>query len=443
MRPLTLAASLVAALMLPIAAHAAPELLPVHGNLRTAADELVDGPTEVVFTLYSDAARSETLWTESQTVEVASGNFTVYLGAVEPLDLALFADATTPHLGVTVGSDEEMPLVPIGSVAYAGFAAIAGDARALDGLPAEEVLDSIPDQVQIEDWAAAVAYHTPDELRAVLDSVYLPADYTPDWSGIDNVPTGFADGVDDDTTYTAGTGLTLAGTTFAVDQATVEGWAESVAYHTEAELKTALDDDYAFAAGTGLTLSGTTFAVDQATIEGWAEDVAYHNAEELTDELDSVYLALTGGTVTGDSTFEANLTVEGDATVEGDLQVDGTLDAALACPSGWWSAKGGRLCMESTMRAAAPIHTAIGECTKVDGHVCTHSDFQAMCGVVSNPYNSTSFSTGWYGDHARVEPSGNTDDEYLTWNRGSCDSNNDGPALDSSSTNSLRYKCCW
>ena len=37
------------------------------------------------------------------------------------------------------------------------------------------------------------------------------------WSGLTGVPTGFADGVDDDTTYTAGTGLTLSGGAFSVD----------------------------------------------------------------------------------------------------------------------------------------------------------------------------------------------------------------------------------
>jgi hypothetical protein len=39
------------------------------------------------------------------------------------------------------------------------------------------------------------------------------------WTGLAGVPTGFADGVDDDTTYTAGSGLTLAGTTFSANTA--------------------------------------------------------------------------------------------------------------------------------------------------------------------------------------------------------------------------------
>jgi hypothetical protein len=36
------------------------------------------------------------------------------------------------------------------------------------------------------------------------------------WSGLSDVPAGFADGVDDDTTYTAGTGLDLTATTFSI-----------------------------------------------------------------------------------------------------------------------------------------------------------------------------------------------------------------------------------
>jgi hypothetical protein len=41
------------------------------------------------------------------------------------------------------------------------------------------------------------------------------------WSGLTNVPAGFADGIDNDTTYTAGMGITLTGTEFGVDPATV------------------------------------------------------------------------------------------------------------------------------------------------------------------------------------------------------------------------------
>ena len=37
------------------------------------------------------------------------------------------------------------------------------------------------------------------------------------WTGLSGVPAGFADGIDNDTTYSAGTGLTLSGTTFSAN----------------------------------------------------------------------------------------------------------------------------------------------------------------------------------------------------------------------------------
>ncbi len=40
---------------------------------------------------------------------------------------------------------------------------------------------------------------------------------TAPWSGLSGIPSGFADGVDNDTTYTAGTGLALAGTQFSLN----------------------------------------------------------------------------------------------------------------------------------------------------------------------------------------------------------------------------------
>ncbi len=87
------------------------------------------------------------------------------------------------------------------------------------------------------------------------------ANITPDWTSITNIPAGFADDIDDDTTYSAGTGLTLTGTTFAVDNATISpDW--STLTGIPAGFADDIDDDTTYSAGTGLTLTGTTFAVD-------------------------------------------------------------------------------------------------------------------------------------------------------------------------------------
>ena len=43
------------------------------------------------------------------------------------------------------------------------------------------------------------------------------------WSGITGMPAGFADGIDNGTSYTAGTGLTLVGSTFSLDTSYADG----------------------------------------------------------------------------------------------------------------------------------------------------------------------------------------------------------------------------
>jgi len=53
-------------------------------------------------------------------------------------------------------------------------------------------------------------------LTATPYATYAASTGTAPWSGLSGIPTGFADGVDNDTLYTAGAGLTLNGNQFAV-----------------------------------------------------------------------------------------------------------------------------------------------------------------------------------------------------------------------------------
>ena len=57
------------------------------------------------------------------------------------------------------------------------------------------------------------------ELTATPYALYAIASGSAPWLGLTGVPTGFADGVDNDTTYTAGAGLTLTGGAFAANTA--------------------------------------------------------------------------------------------------------------------------------------------------------------------------------------------------------------------------------
>jgi len=75
------------------------------------------------------------------------------------------------------------------------------------------------------------------------------------WSGLSGIPAGFADGTDDNTTYTAGTGLSLAGTQFNVTGAPWSGLTGVPAGFADGT-----DDNTTYTAGDGLELAGTQFS---------------------------------------------------------------------------------------------------------------------------------------------------------------------------------------
>ena len=158
-----------------------PNVMTYQGHLLDATGvPVLDGTYRMAFDLWDAPAGGTLLWgAEPHDVTVQDGFFSVLLGTISPIDPAAL-DATT-YLGITVEGETLLPRQQLASVAFSlasSEAVRAGDADLLEGQTG--------------------AYYR-------------------DWYSLTNVPPGFADGVDDDTTYTAGTGLSLAGTTFAAD----------------------------------------------------------------------------------------------------------------------------------------------------------------------------------------------------------------------------------
>ena len=104
-----------------------PGLLSEDGYLTDASGAAANGTFTMTFSVYDSASGGNRLWTETQTVVVSAGYFSVTLGEIA----ALPADLTTAaHLfvGLSVGTDPEMsPRQSIVSVPYALAANVALD----------------------------------------------------------------------------------------------------------------------------------------------------------------------------------------------------------------------------------------------------------------------------------------------------------------------------
>lgn len=198
----TLAAVLLA--VLAPAALAAPGFLPFQGVLTDLDGVPLEGEVDLHVALHPTATGGSPVWEELRVVDVEDGRFTVYLGEEVELDLDLFRDHVELYLGVAVGDDVEMERILLAAAAYAGFSQHCGDAATVGGL------------------AATSFYGSEAELHTVLDDDYLPADFTPDWETIQNLPPGFQDGVDDVASFEFGEGFVEDGGLVSLAAATDE-----------------------------------------------------------------------------------------------------------------------------------------------------------------------------------------------------------------------------
>lgn len=93
-----------------------PDRIPIQGRLTDADGVPIDGDRTLHFTLY-DAMDNE-IYSEAQVITVDQGDFTAYLGTIQPLDASIIDGEIS--LGIAIGDDVEMyPRIPFGSVPFA------------------------------------------------------------------------------------------------------------------------------------------------------------------------------------------------------------------------------------------------------------------------------------------------------------------------------------
>ncbi|GEM_PF-1779556 len=281
------------------AAAQTPGIFPVQGVLTDDAGALIDGRTAIAFALYTSSGEPTAVWSETQSVEVEDGVFTVYLGEESELDPSVFRDNPVVWLGITVEDDEEMPRVELGSVAFAAVAEYAlnvptdlvtGDQACnpgdvVVGLDAQGDVVCTPNlEYSGADFALADQICQPGEVVSGIDAAGLPVCVT----DANSAYTG-ADFATSDQTCGAGAyvwGINVAGQVICVADPVYSGvdFAVSDQVCLGTDVVTGID-------ASGLIVCGA--AAPTVTSVG----------------------GLTGGTITGNVTVSGDLNVTGTATL--------------------------------------------------------------------------------------------------------------------------------
>jgi hypothetical protein len=113
------------------------------------------------------------------------------------------------------------------------------------------------------------------------------------WSGLSGVPAGFADGVDNNTTYTAGAGLALAGTQFSVN------------FGGSGSASTAARSDHSHPPGDAATLDGLDSTAFSRTTHT-------HSFSQITGDVADSQLSANVALLSGSATFNGTVTANAD-----------------------------------------------------------------------------------------------------------------------------------
>ncbi len=190
---------------------AVPQTINYQGYL-TDADGAVNEAIDIKFSIYDVEADGDALWTETQTVSIYNGMYSVLLGTVDtsgnPLDLPF---DTQYWLGITVDTDSEMtPRQRFAAVPYA-YRAVIAESVADNAVTSSNISADAVTSGKIESGAVTSGKIATDAVGSteIIDGSITADDLTP----------GASDDADADPSNELNTGIALVGTELQVTDA--------------------------------------------------------------------------------------------------------------------------------------------------------------------------------------------------------------------------------
>ena len=107
-----------------------PQLINYQGVITDSEGAPINGPASILFSIYDDSTSGTLLWSETQTVTITDGIFSVLLGSGTPIPYSVFDDSLT-YLELTVESDQ--PMIPRKRLVSVGYSFRAYDSEKLGG----------------------------------------------------------------------------------------------------------------------------------------------------------------------------------------------------------------------------------------------------------------------------------------------------------------------